>query len=136
MNRNHNFRKHKSMINRIEELKKSNSTSDELVNLTHSKRMIESTITMRRSPQYIENSKWAKEFKNVSFSLYGEALRLLKDSNYEVRIIKNDECAEQFNVDFMYAITPIKNDGFWLDSKFSPDDCHELCDIMGWEVIE
>jgi len=135
MNKTCNFKLYRSMMDRIEELK-STDISDELTDLFNSTRLFEKAVATRRDPLYMEESKWSKSFKSESFSSYGEALRLLKESNYKVRIMKNDECAEQFNVDFMYVITPIKNDGFWLDSKFSPDDCYELCNIMGWEVIE
>jgi hypothetical protein len=87
----------------------------------------------------IENTKWAKSFKEECPSQYKLAIRLVLDPELLVRIVKNDEeCKNHWRWAILVVKPEIahcqKINDFWLDSLGTKKEALALCKEMSWKI--
>ena len=84
------------------------------------------------TPEELEGTAWAGEFKADSPVSYPEALAYARRKDLRVHIYKTDEAGE-----VLWAIVVVDEDGtgdFWMDAKPTKKDAIALCRRMRWKV--
>lgn len=89
------------------------------------------TTQSSRSLEDIEQTDWAKEFKNDSPVSYPVALRYAQQDELEVFI----EHTRDGSGDMMWAVCVLDDPSFYMDFKATEEQAISLCQTMGWKIV-
>lgn len=76
--------------------------------------------------EQLENTDWAKRFKEDSPVSYAKGIALALQADFEVGLHFNEEAE-----DWQWCVV---TDGFWMDAFPTRDQALALCKEMGWKI--